>query len=74
MLFARETRERDACGQEIELLDRDAMLETMLDQCRFELPTSPLAEKIFPRYVSDAVCSMAVEDDRSPNWSFLLPS
>lgn len=33
-------------------------LETVLDQSRLELPTGPLAEKIFCRYVSDAVCSL----------------
>lgn len=34
-------------------------IETVLDQSSFKLPTGPLAEKIFNRYVSDAVCSLA---------------
>ncbi len=37
-------------------------IETVLDHSRFELPTGPLAEKIFRRYVSDAVCSTGEDD------------
>jgi cobaltochelatase CobN len=33
-------------------------IETVLDHARFALPTGPLAEKIFRRYLSDAVCSL----------------
>ncbi len=33
-------------------------METVLERPRFELPTGPLAEKVFLRYVSDAVCSL----------------
>jgi cobaltochelatase CobN len=34
-------------------------IETVLDRSRFDLPTGPLAEKVFRRYASDAVCSLA---------------
>jgi cobaltochelatase CobN len=33
-------------------------IETVLAQSHFELPTGPLAEKVFRRYLSDAACSV----------------
>ena len=43
-------------------------IETVLNQSRFELPTGPLAEKIFRRYVSDAVCPLGENVATCADW------